>query len=270
MAKDAAGKSVVTPNKQRSGIKGKIFPILTVLLVLAIIAAVFGGVFYFIVRNNFGGVADRYYLTIKDIPVLKYALPVKKDPLDPKNMTAEDIKKKYIEFRDQNADLNKQLTDAKAELEKYKASEAEANQAAADNEQKIKDIDTREAALKNKEGQLTEMKRQIDELIAKGDKAAFKAYYESLDPANAKVLYSQVVSELQTDANVKKFALVYAAMDPAAAAQIFEQMGVSKLDMTAETLQAMNKDNSAKILGSMTPQFAAQVTVKLNALYKGN
>jgi flagellar motility protein MotE (MotC chaperone) len=59
-------------------------------------------------------------------------------------------------------------------------------------------------------------------------------------------------------------------MDEAAAAQIFEQLGATQLDMTAETLQAMNKDNSAKILGSMTPQFAAQVTQKLNALYKGN
>lgn len=270
MAKDAAGKAAVTPNKQRSGIKGKIFSILTVLLVLVIIAAVFGGVFYFIVHNNFGGVADRYYLTIKDIPILKYALPVKKNPLDPKNMTAEDIKKKYIEYKDENADLSKQLTEARAELEKYKASEAEAQQKAADSEQKLKDIDAREAALKDKEGQLTEMKRQIDELTANGDKEAFKAYYESLDPANAKVLYSEIVKDLQTDANVKKFAQVYAAMDSAAAAQIFEQMGASKLDMTAETLQAMSKDNSAKILESMTPKFAAQVTEKLNALYKGN
>ncbi len=274
MSKDAVGKTVETPDKQRSGIKGKVFSSLTVLLVLAIIAAVFAGVFYFIVRNNFGGVADRYYLTIKDIPVIKYALPVKKDPLDPKNMTAEDIKKKYIEFRDENADLSKQLSETKAELEKYKVSEADAKQAAADSEEKIeekiKDVDTREAALKDKEGQLTEMKRQIDELIAKGDKASFKDYYESLDPANAKVLYSQVVSELQTDANVKKFAQVYAAMDPAAAAQIFEQMGASKLDMTVETLKAMNKDNIAKILESMTPKFAAQVTERLNALYKGN
>ncbi|HEX2947137.1 MAG TPA: hypothetical protein VHT96_14415 [Clostridia bacterium] len=270
MAKDAVGKTAETPNKQRSGIKGSIFSILTILLVIAIIAAVFGGVFYFIVHNNFRGVADRYYLTIKDIPVLKYALPAKKDPLDPKNMTAEDIKKKYLEFRDLNAALSKQLDDLKGEIEKYKSSEAEAKKAAAESEQKLKDIDTREAALKDKESQLTEMKRQIDELVAKGDKESFKTYFESLDPENAKALYSEVISELQTDANVKKFAQVYAAMDSAAAAQIFEQMGASKLDMTAETLQAMNKDNSAKILESMTPQFAAKVTERLNALYKGN
>ncbi len=270
MAKDAAGKADGTPTKQTGGIKGRIFSILTVLLVFAIIAAVFGGVFYFIVHNNFNGIADRYYLTIKDIPVLKYALPVKKDPLDPKNMTAEDIKKKYIEFRDENADLSKQLADAKAELEKFKTSEADAQQKVADSELKLKDLDMREAALKEKESQLTEMKKQIDDLIAKGDKDAFKAYYESLDPVNAKVLYSEVVKDLQTDANVKKFAQIYTAMDAAAAAQIFEQIGASKLDMTAETLQAMNKDNSAKILASMTPQFAAQVTQRLNALYKGN
>lgn len=270
MANNAAGKAAETPNKQRSGIKGLIFSILTVLLVFAIIAAVFGGVFYFIVRNNFGGVADRYYLTLKDIPILKNALPVKKDPLDPKNMTPEDIRKKYVEFRDANSALNKELSDVKAELEKYKSSEAAAQQAAADSEQKVKDLDAREAAIKDKENQLTELKKQIDELIAKGDKESFKAYYESLDPANAKILYSQVVSELQTDANVKQFAQVYAIMDPAAAAQVFEQLGASKLDMIAETLQAMNKANSAKILESMTPQFAAQVTERLNALYKGN
>lgn len=270
MAKDAAGKAAETPDKQQSGIKRKIFSILTVLIVLVIITAVFGGVFYFIVHSNFGGVADRYYLTLKDIPLLKYALPVKKDPLDPRNMTPQDIKKKYLEFRDENAALSKQLADIKAELEKYRESEAAAKQAAADSEAKLANLNTSEAAIQVKESQLNDMKKQIDALIAKGDKEAFKAYYESIDPTNAKELYLQVVSELQTDANVKKFAQVYAAMDSAAAAAIFEQMGSSKLDMTAETLQAMNKDSSAKILESMTPQFAAQVTERLNALYKGN
>jgi len=40
--------------------------------------------------------------------------------------------------------------------------------------------------------------------------------------------------------------------------------------MTAETLKVMKKESSSAILESMTPEFAAKVTEKLNALFKGN
>jgi flagellar motility protein MotE (MotC chaperone) len=117
---------------------------------------------------------------------------------------------------------------------------------------------------------LNELKKKLDELTANGDKEAFKANYEQLDPENAKELYAKVVKEQQANENVKKFAQVYAAMDASAAAQIFEQLGTAKIDMTAETLKAMSKENSSAILQSMTPVFAAKVTEKLNNLYRGN
>ena len=66
----------------------------------------------------------------------------------------------------------------------------------------------------------------------------------------------------------EKFAQVYAEMDEASAAAILTQMGV-RLDMIAETLQAMNRKNASKIIESMSPDFAARVTERLNELYRG-
>jgi flagellar motility protein MotE (MotC chaperone) len=263
---------VENPKSQNNAPKGKgvLFTLLTFMTVIVIIAAVFGGVFYFIIHNNVNGLADRYRSSIQNIPLAKLALPKVADPLDPKYMTAAEIKKKYAEFKNENQALKKQLADANAKLNEFQGYKDDYEGLKSDTDKALEDIKSRESAVNEKETQLKELKQKIDELIAKGDKDSFKTYYESLDPENAKLLYSQVVKEQQSDENIKKFAQVYAAMDAAAAAQIFEQLGNSKIDMTAETLKAMSKENSSAILASMTPAFAAKVTEKLNALYRGN
>lgn len=260
------GKSTFENPKSQSNTKkgrGVLFTLLTFLTVIVVIAAVFGGVFYFIIHNNINGLAERYRSSIQNIPLAKLALPIAPDPLDPKYMTEDDIKKKYIEFRNENEALKKQLSETNTRLDDYESLKL-------DTEKALQDIRDREAAMDVKELQLKELKQKIDKLTANGDKESFKAYYENLDPENAKLLYAEIVKEQQSDANTKKFAQVYEMMDAAAAAKIFEQLGNSKMDMTAETLKAMKKENSSAILESMTPEFAAKLTEKLNALFKGN
>ena len=270
-------KTIVENPKSQGNVKrgkGIFLTLLTFLTVIIVITAVFGGVFYFIIHNNINGLAERYRLSIQRIPLTKLALPKVADPLDPKNMTPDEIKKKYVEFRKENEALKKQfseeLSEANIKLDEYQVYKDDYENLKSDTEKKLEDIKAREAAVYEKELQLKELKQKIDELTANGDKESFKVYFESLDPENAKILYSEIVKEQQVNADIKKFAQLYEVMDAATAAQIFEQLGNSKIDMTTETLKAMSKENASAIMESMTPEFAAKITEKLNALYRGN
>ncbi len=266
----AKGTGKKTAENSRKRQKGKLMTILTVLLVAVIILAVFGGVFYFIIFNNIGGVTEQYYSSLKKIPVLNLALPEPPDPLNPKYMTNSEIRKQYIEFRTDNETLREQLAEAQKKIDEYRVFKDNNDELAKEADAKTQDIAAREAAIAEKELKLKELQEKLDTLIAYGDPAAYADYYETLDPVNAQLIYEKTLLEQQTDANIKKFALVYAEMDPASAAAIFEELGTSRMEMIAETLMAMNKANSAEILESMTPDFAAKVTEKLDALYRGN
>jgi flagellar basal body-associated protein FliL len=250
--------------------KSKFVTILMIILDVVIIAAAFGAVFYFIFRNNIGGVTDKYYTTIKNIPVLNLALPQANDPLDPKYMTPKEIRNKYIEYKAENEQLKKQLEEAEKKAEELQVFKDDHDKMEQTVQTALQSLKMREVAVTEKEKEIGEQKAKLDEAIANSDTEAFREYFETIDPDNAAQIYEAVVVKEQTDANVKKFAQVYAQMDPASAAAIFEQMGTSKLDMITETLKAMNKDDASGILEAMTTEFAAKVTEKLNALYRGD
>lgn len=271
-SKNSASKTSGIIDTADSGKKGKgvLFIIITILSIAIIIAAIVGGTFYIITKNNIGGFADRYRQTIQNIPVIRNALPAVADPLDPKYLTEKELKEKYNEFRIENESIRKELEAAQKELEVYSALKEEFENGKLEAEDKIKETEKRNSDLDIKEAELKELKSQIDKLIATGDKEAFAAYYESIDAENAEKLYSQVVKEKQIDAKTKEFAQIYAEMDESAAAAIFEQLGEEKLDMISETLMTMSKKDSSAIIESMTPSFAAKVTEKLNELYRGN
>jgi len=273
MAKSGEAKTTAeNPKSQNTGKKGRgvLFTLLTFLTVIVILAAVFGGVFYFVIHNNVNGLADRYRSSIQNNPIAKLALPKAADPLDPKNMTPDEIKNKYVEFRSENTSLKKQLADMNTKLSETQKYKTDYDNLKLETDKQQQDLKDRQAALDQKDLDLKALKKTLDELTAAGNKEAFKTYFESVDPENAKLIYAEVAKELQADANTKKFAQIYAAMDASAASQIFEQLGTSQMDMIAQTLQAMSKENSSAILASMTPAFAAQLTAKLDALYKGN
>jgi flagellar motility protein MotE (MotC chaperone) len=273
MAKSGDTKTKAeNPKSQNNGKKGRsvLFTLLTFLTVIIILTAVFGGVFYFVIHNNINGLADRYRSSIQNIPLAKLALPKVPDPLDPKYMTADEVKKKYLEFRNENTSLKQQLADMNTKLSEAQKYKTDYDNLKLESEKQQQDVKDRQAAMDQKDLELKDLKKTLDELTAAGNKEAFKTYFESVDPENAKRIYAEVAKELQTDANTKKFAQIYAAMDASAASQIFEQLGTAKIDMIAQTLQAMSKENSSEILASMTPAFAAKLTEKLDALYKGN
>lgn len=259
-------------NEKKGGKKkrSKLATIVVILIDIVIIVAAFLAVFYFIFFNNIGGVTEKYYSTVKGIPLLNLALPEEPDPQNPKYMTQGEIRDKYIEYKTENDDLKRQLTEAEDKEKELLVFKDDYDELIQQAEAALQSLKMREVAIEAMEQQIAEERISIDEIIASGNTAAFIEHYDSIDPENAQILYEAIVKQQQVDENIKKFALVYAEMDPASAAAIFEQLGTSKLDMITETLKAMNKVNSSEILEAMTPGFAAKVTEELNSLYKGD
>ncbi|MCR4585189.1 MAG: hypothetical protein K5686_05635 [Lachnospiraceae bacterium] len=87
----------------------------------------------------------------------------------------------------------------------------------------------------------------------------YRKYYEEMDPATAEALYQQVVTSQAVAGKMSDYAAGYAAMEPAAAAKIFDTMGNS-LDLVGEILWSMNSAQRGAILQAMDPTIAAQVT----------
>ncbi len=88
---------------------------------------------------------------------------------------------------------------------------------------------------------------------------AFMEYYESMDPETAELIYQQVVTQENYDAEIEEYAQAYSEMKPKEAAGIFEAM-TDDLDLAAKILGAMQPDDRGKILGVMDPEVAARIT----------
>jgi len=88
---------------------------------------------------------------------------------------------------------------------------------------------------------------------------AYQKYYEAMDPATAEVLYKQVVSQIEENEEIERYAQAYAEMKPKQAAGIFEAM-TNDLDLAARILGEMEPDARGEILGVMNPEVAAKIT----------
>ena len=91
------------------------------------------------------------------------------------------------------------------------------------------------------------------------DISEYKAYYESIDPANAEVLYKQVIQQQEGDSQIEEYANTYASMKPKQAAALMEQM-TDDLKLVAKILQNMETESRAKILDAMDSEVAARLT----------
>lgn len=91
------------------------------------------------------------------------------------------------------------------------------------------------------------------------DISEYQAYYESIDPANAEVLYKQVIQQQEADAEVQEYAKTYSEMKPKQAAAIMEAMQ-DNLKLVVKILQNMETDARSDILAAMDAEVAARIT----------
>jgi len=97
------------------------------------------------------------------------------------------------------------------------------------------------------------------------DISEYQKYYEMIEPANAQILYKQVVAEEENDEKMQEYAKAYSAMKAKDAAGIFDVMVQSSgpdgdAYLVARILEACGSDARGSILGAMEPGNAAIVT----------
>ena len=108
--------------------------------------------------------------------------------------------------------------------------------------------------------QLEEKAKELDTYKQDApDISNYKEYYESIDAANAEVLYKQVVEQTLTDEQMDDYVKTYSSMKPKEAAAIFDTM-TDNLQLVADILSNMDTQSRGDILGKMNSDTAAKVT----------
>ena len=219
-------------------------------IVAILIVIVWLAIFALLIKMDVGGFGSTVlYPILKDVPYVNKILP------ESTEYAEEDSAYHYDTMEDAVAEikrLEKQLKKAKA--------------AKGDNEAYIADLEVKAAELeeyKAKEKEFEKKKEKFYEEVVFGDKAPditqYRAYYEEIEPANAEVIYKQVVNQIQENEDIEKYVKAYSDMKPAQAAAIFDTM-TDNLKLVGKILWNMESDARGKILGKMDSETAARVT----------
>lgn len=243
MAEDAKEK--------KSG--NKIVSVLIVFLIIFIWLAIFAALIKLDV-GNFG--SKILYPVLKDVPVVNKVLPSVPEEEYEAGTAANHT---YTSLAQAIEKIN--------ELEKKLASYDTNNSA---NTDYITQLENEIANLKTYKDSQDAFEQRVldyDKNVVFGDEAPdieeYKKYYEQISPDNAQKIYAQVVEQYQYDERIKQQADAYGKMEPAAAAQILQQMTSGDLDLVAGILREMSTTKSAAILAQMDVETAAQVTKKM-------
>lgn len=261
--KNAAAKA----SSGKSSKNSILFYVLTIITALLLVMLIIGSILFIAVKNNVNGIADSMGDSIRNIPVLSMALPAKPDPEDEKNMTEEQVRKKYNEIKAEKDLLEKQISDLNNKIEQAdkQLSAKETNSALAQKQKS--DLEKENSSLTAQVEGLKKDFAKVSDAIAKGDTASFKSYYEKIDPKTAADLYAKILTDEKMSADAKKYCSIYQEMDPSAVASIMEKMGTAKMNLIVEILRNLKKDVSAGIIAEMTPSFAAKVSEQLAKAY---
>ena len=158
------------------------------------------------------------------------------------------------------------LDDAIQQIKSLELKLAEAQNAANENSDYITELESQAEELqkyKQNEADFEAMREQFYEEVVFSDEAPdiqeYQKYYESIDPANAEILYKQVVEQRQDEEEIEDYVKTYSSMKPKEAAAIFDTM-TSDLKLVARILKNMDAQSRADILGKMNSDIAAKVT----------
>jgi len=227
--------------------------ILTVLIAIAI-AILWFMIFGLLIKFDVGGFGSGVLRPIiKDVPVINKILPrVPEEQLAIENnyeykslaeavAKIKELEEKIKELEDGNKEINDEKADLLAEIGRLR--QFEENQ---------KEFEERQL--------------EFDKKVVFADQAPdleeYKKFYEDINPANAEIIYRQVVEQLQYSQAIQEKADIYRKMDPKAAARILETM-TADVESVAKILLAMRPSESSKIMAEMDYVIAAKITKKM-------
>lgn len=252
--KKLAKKKTKEDGTENDGEEEKISSKIGLVIVTILIILIWLGIIALLIKTDVGGFGSSVLSPVlKDVPYLNRILPSTEENVSEDSQTTEAYP--YDSLNDAIArikELEKQLDDANAEKQQDESQIADL-QGQVDNLSQYKE----------NEAVFEQEKEKFYEEVVFSDNAPdisnYKEYYESIDPANAEVLYKQVVEQLTYDSEVEDYAKTYSSMKPKEAAAIFNTM-TDNLELVADILQAMDTQSRANVLGKMDSNTAAQVT----------
>lgn len=247
MARNKKNKETSENSKE---IGGKIIAAVIVLLIITIWLAVFA----VLIKLDIGGLGSSVLRPLlKDIPIVNKVLPdVSEEQIAYENdypySTLEEAIERIKELEAQNKILAENDT---SDADKLQELQAEVS--------RLKVFEDDQKAF---EERVKEFDKNIVFAEAAPDIEEYKAYYESIDPANSEEIYRQVVEQLQYSKAIQEKADIYRKMKPAQAAKILETM-TADIDLVAKMLLTMRPSESSLILANMDSTAAAKITKKM-------
>ena len=223
-----------------------------VFFVSLLIIVVWFAIIALLIKWDVGGFGSGVLAPIlKDVPYVNKILP--DDAVE--QVSTEDSAYAY----DTMADAVERIKELEKEL-------ADAQNASSANADYISQLEAQSQELqqyKENEAEFEKEKQSFYEDVVFSDVAPdieeYKKYYESIDPANAEVLYKQVVAQTAEDEQLDDYIKTYSSMKPKEVKAIFDTMP-DNLKLVAQILDGMDADSRAAILGKMTSDTAAKVT----------
>lgn len=222
-----------------------------IFFVTLIIVVIWLAILTLLVKWDVGGFGSTVLTPLlKDIPYINKILPDSSE-----EMSTEDTEYGYAT-----------LDDAIARIKELEVELADAQSQSTQSSDYVSQLESQVAELqqyKQDEADFEAEKQKFYEEVVFSDNAPdiqeYKNYYESIDPANAEVLYKQVVSQVQADEQLQDYVKTYSSMKPKEAAAIFDTM-TDNLQLVADILMQMDASARGDILGKMNSDTAAKVT----------
>ena len=240
------------PKKNQEEAKETLGSKLVLVFVTILIILIWLGIIAILIKFDVGGFGSTILRPlIKDVPYLNMILPEDDE-------VPVDTQYSYESIDDAVARIK--------ELEQMLDSEL------VKNSENVKVIDELQAQIielsvyKEEQDEFERNKELFYEEIVFSEEAPgieeYKAYYESIDPENAEVLYKQVVEQISYNEEVQEYAKTYSTMKPKEAAAIFNTMK-NDLKLVADILLNMSTQSRADILGKMDAELAAKLTAMM-------
>ena len=101
--------------------------------------------------------------------------------------------------------------------------------------------------------------QQFEEMLAMGDPMAFAAFFETIDPIHATLLYMAIIDELEYLEAWEDMASVWSAMRPAAAAAVVEEMINTDIELIGQAFEIMTITARSNIMNLLQPETSAAI-----------
>ena len=223
---------------------------LAVILATIVFIAIWLAILALIIKMDIGGFGSTVlHPILKDVPVINKILPeTEKEPVVDAQYPYTTLDEAIARIKELEVELSDTQSQSKGNSDYVSQLEAEVA--------RLREFENEQSAF---EEEKTKFYKEVVFNENAPDISEYKAYYESIDPANAEVLYKQVVQQQEADAEIEEYARTYSEMKPKQAAAIMEAMQ-DNLKLVVKILENMKTDARSDILAAMNAEVAARIT----------